>query len=239
MLIDAARTFVVRLERVKAMTHFLADTVAALLGGLLLTTLLFWLGERVFPIPQLSGKWFVQTCTTSTARRSYEGMLLKHEILILQEGATLRGTSEKIYESSSTGRRQYDGVNRARGTASGVANRYIFSKDRVRLHVEEAVLDEKTGRDRVSTTYFDLVWERPSFAKRLFGLDHRIFGPTGLIQEAISGLFQSTAASRSGKTLWSRNRYDQLFDSDVRDELSATYGAIVRLEAEAGLEEPS
>ena len=221
------------------MTHFITDTAAALIGGLLLTALLFWLGERVFPIPQLSGKWFVQTATESTARRSYEGMLLKFEVFIWQEGASLRGTSEKIYESSSTGRRQYEGVNRVRGTVGGVANRYIFSRDRIRLHVVETILDEHSNRHRASTTYFDLVWEQPSFAKRLFGLNHRKFGPTGLVQETISGLFQSTAGSSKGEALWSRNRFDQIFDSDVRSEFSDKYGTNVQLSAEAGLEEPS
>ena len=75
--------------------------------------------------------------------------------------------------------------------------------------------------------------------RRLLGFDNRKFGRSGLIQENISGMFQSTAASSSGKTLWSRNRYDEIFESDVSIEMSDAYGANVQLDAEAGLEEPS
>jgi hypothetical protein len=38
------------------------------------------------------------------------------------EGAVIRGTTEKIYEASSTGRRQYEGANRVSGELSGYSD---------------------------------------------------------------------------------------------------------------------
>jgi hypothetical protein len=205
--------------------------LAGLCGGLALAGALFWLGERVFPIPRMGGRWFVQTFVEDTARKQFGGMYLKYEIIIWQEGPAIRGTAEKIYESSSTGRRQYEGHNRSRGEVSGYASRHVFLSNRAELHMLE------TGSQRTFTSYFDVVSPKGSLLLRLIGKDPRLRNSDGLIQEQMHGRFGSTAGSTSGKTIWSRNRYDPEFHPDVAQELSDAYGAIERISAEAGLEE--
>lgn len=209
------------------LAHVLEDSFAGFLGGLALTAALFWLAEKVYPISQISGRWYFQTLTENTARNAFRGMHLKYEAIVWQEGAVVRGTTEKIYESSSTGRRQIEGTNRISGELSGYSDRFVFSPNRVRLHLTEK------GQERTSTAFFDLLCERPPFWRRLFGIseDRR--------SAIMHGIFQSTAGSSSGKSIWSRNRYDPLFNPDVRDEVSDIYGAIVRIPAEARFQDPA
>jgi hypothetical protein len=213
------------------LVHLLQDAAAAFLGGLALTAALFWLGERLYPISRVNGRWYLQTLTEDTASNAFRGMLLKREAIIWQEGPVIRGSIEKIYEASSTGRRQYVGKNRATGELSGYVDRFVFSPSRVRVHMTEK------SEERTSTAYFDLVCERKSFWKRLSkSASH--FGEDGHAQETMQGIFQSMAGSSSGKTLWSRNRYDPGFNEDVRMEQSDKYGPIVQISAEAGLQQP-
>jgi hypothetical protein len=186
----------------------------------------------VYPISQISGRWYLQTQTENTARNPFRGMHLKYEAIVWQEGAVVRGTTEKIYESSSTVRRQIEGTNRISGDLSGYSDRFVFSPNRVRLHLAEK------GQERTSTAFFDLLCERPPFLRRLFGLsdDRRSEGRRS--GQVMQGVFQSTAGSSSGRSIWSRNRYDPLFIADVREEVSDTYGALVRIPAEAKLQDP-
>jgi hypothetical protein len=213
--------------------HLLQDTLAAFLGGLALTAALFWLAEKAYPVSRISGRWYFQTLTEDTARDTFRGMYLKYEAIVWQEGAAIRGTTEKIYEASSTGRRQYEGTNRMRGELSGYSDRFVFSPNRVRLQLTEK------GQERTSTAFFDLLCERGSLCKRLLSSskDGRVVD--GQNTNVMRGIFQSMAGSSSGKSVWSRNRYDPIFSEDVRMELSDTYGAIVPISAEGGLQNPS
>ena len=209
------------------------DVFAAFLGGLALTGALFWLSERVFPAPDVGGRWFVETYTQNSARIPFRGMLLKYEIFIWQEGQLIRGTAEKIYESSATGKRQYEGKNRSSGEIGGYTSRHVFSPNRVQLHLLE------TGTERSFTSYFSLIAEKGSLFDRLIGRDPRKRNEQGLIQQQMKGRFDSMAGSSSGTTVWSRNRYDPIFNEDVKDEVSDQFGHIDRISAEEGLDEPA
>lgn len=210
------------------LAKFAGDTLAAFCGGLALTGAIFWLGERVFPVPHLAGKWFVQTFVEHTARTPFKGMYLKYEVFIWQEGSAIHGTAEKIYESSSTGRRQYEGKNRTRGDISGYASRHVFLPNRVQVHVAEV------GALRTFTTYFDLIFPKGPLPRRIIGRDAPLRNSDGLIQQKMKGRYGSSAGSTSGVTIWSRNRYDPEFHSDIAQELSDVYGVIERISAEAG-----
>lgn len=181
----------------------LKETLAAVVGGVILAVLLFWLKERFFPLPNVNGPWFVETKTEVTAMDSFKGMLLKHELVLWQEGAVLRGTSEKIYEASTHGRRQIEGSNRQRGELSGYITKYYFSKDRVRIHIVEH------GEERDSTLFFDFLVDK----------------------KKMKGSFTTTVASSCGEAICSQNRYDKEFSENVQNEISDKYGSIARLEA--------
>jgi hypothetical protein len=187
---------------------FFSDAGAGILGGAVLTAILFTLREHVYPLPNINGRWFVQTLTKSSVYKPYKDMLLKHEVIIWQEGACIRGSSEKIFENSVNGPRQFEGKNRSQGQVDGfVTQFYVPRKNRIRLHVKEV------GVERASTIFFDLVYKKDV--------------------DRMTGIFEGTAGSVSGDSEWSRNRYDSIFEPSVQKESSAVEGDITFLTAEA------
>ncbi|HEY5329383.1 MAG TPA: hypothetical protein VIJ79_05835 [Acidobacteriaceae bacterium] len=193
----------------------LTDSLSAFAGGGSLAVALFWLREKVFPLQRVNGRWYLQVNIKDSARNSFQGMSLKYEAILWQEGPVIRGTTEKTYESSVNGRRRFGGTDRSRGEISGYLDKLYFSKDRVRLHLVES-------GGRTSTTYFDLKLARKiPFIKR---------------KPTMEGFIESMIGSSSGTTLWSKNRYDEEFSKDVREEDSDTYGPVIQIAAEA--EEP-
>jgi hypothetical protein len=98
---------------------FFPDTIATVLGGIVLAYLFFLAKERWFPLPKIAGRWFLETVTVDTAFNPYRGMVLRYVGMVWQEGTVIRGTVEKIYEKSSTGERDYVGKNRTRSTLEG------------------------------------------------------------------------------------------------------------------------
>ena len=159
---------------------FLSDTIAAVLGGVLLTFLFFLAREKLFPLPALGGRWYFETQTLETAYKPFLGMALRYVAMIWQEGPVIHGTVEKIYEKSSTGEREYIGENRTRSTLEGYIEKFYLSKDRIRIHMVE------DGFGRESTVFFDLTGENAS---------------------RMLGSFQSMAADQTGSVSWQRDPF--------------------------------
>ena len=152
--------------------------LATILGGLVLAFIFFYVREKCFPLPDISGEWNVYTETTETSYDPYKDMLLTYKAVLLCEGSSITGTSEKIYEKSSTKEGNYTGKDRTRGEISGSIDKRYFSKDRVRIHIVEH------GDKRDSTIYHDLKFENKSLMK---------------------GRFFTTAADSKGMVNWKRN----------------------------------
>lgn len=130
---------------------FWADIVATLIGGISLTFLFFVAKERLFPIPDVTGRWYMEMATVNTSYNPYKHMVLRYVIMIWQEGNALKGSAEKIYENSSTGEREYVGKDRTRAMIEGYVKKNYLSKDRVCLHSVE------NGHGRESTNFYDLL----------------------------------------------------------------------------------
>jgi len=130
---------------------FWADLLATLIGGAGLTFLFFVAKEKLFPLPDITGRWYLEITTINTAYNPYKDMTLRYVIMIWREGNVLKGSAEKIYENSSTGEREYVGENRTRATVEGYIDKNYLSKDRVYLHSLE------NGHGRESTNFYDLL----------------------------------------------------------------------------------
>lgn len=157
-----------------------ANFLATLLGGILLALLFFWARERLFPLPDITGRWYFEMRTISTAYKPYDGMVLRYIAMLWREGYRVKGTVEKIYEDSSTGRRSFVGKNRTRGRVEGYVQKNYLAKDRVFLHVVEA------GHGRESTNFFDLLVQS---------------------REKMEGRFDSMVADQSGNVVWKRETF--------------------------------
>lgn len=160
--------------------NFLYSFLATVLGGGFLALIFFWLREKFFPLPGVTGRWYFEIRTVNTTYNPYRGMVLRYMAMLWREGKCIKGTVEKIYENSSTGERNYVGTNRTRGVVDGFVEKNYFSKDQVVLHVVE------DGHGRESTNFYDL---------------------TVISSENMTGNFSSMVANQDGKVVWQRDAF--------------------------------
>ncbi|GAA4093031.1 hypothetical protein [Zhongshania borealis] len=125
---------------------FWADIAATLLGGVGLTFLFFVAREKLFSVPEITGRWYMEMVKVNTAYNPYKDMTLRYVIMIWREGNTLKGTAEKIYENSSTGEREFVGKNRTRAIIEGYIEKttlarigYIFTLSRMDMVVNPRI----------------------------------------------------------------------------------------------------
>lgn len=130
---------------------FWANILATLVGGIGLTFIFFVAREKLFPVPDITGRWYLEMVTVNTAYNPYKDMVLRYVIMIWREGNVIKGSAEKIYENSSTGERDYIGKDRTRANIEGYLEKKYLGKDRVYLHSVE------TGHGRESTNFYDLL----------------------------------------------------------------------------------
>jgi hypothetical protein len=130
---------------------FWADIIATLVGGTVLTLLFFFAREKLFPLPEITGRWYLEMVTINTAYTPYQDMILRYVVIIWREGSTIKGSAEKIYEKSSTGEREFIGDKRTRAIIEGYIEKNYLGKDRIYLHSVE------NGHGRESTNFYDLL----------------------------------------------------------------------------------
>lgn len=130
---------------------FWSDVIATLIGGVVLTFFFFLARERFFPVPEITGRWYLEMVTANTAYNPYKNMVLRYVVIIWKEGNSLKGSAEKIYENSSTGEREFNGNDRTRTVIEGYIEKNYLGKDRVYLHSVE------NGHGRESTNFYDLI----------------------------------------------------------------------------------
>ncbi len=159
---------------------FLSDLISTVIGGVLLALFFFWAKERLFPLPEVTGRWYFEMKTLETAHQQYVGMVLRYVAMLWREGHKISGTVEKIYENSSNGERSFIGKNRTRGVVEGYIEKNYFARDRIFLHVIE------DGHGREFTNFYEVSVD-----------------PNG----AMVGTFQSTAADQAGAVKWQRTSF--------------------------------
>jgi len=159
---------------------FIPSIIATVIGGVTLTLLFFWAREKLFPIPDISGRWYFEMRTINTSYEPCTGMVLRYVAMLWREGNRVHGTAEKIYENSSTGERDYVGANRTRGVVDGYLEKNYFAKDRLYLHVVE------DGHGRESTNFYDVVIKS---------------------EKEMVGAFNSMVANQDGEVTWQRGMF--------------------------------
>ncbi|HVF58376.1 MAG TPA: hypothetical protein VNJ70_00970 [Thermoanaerobaculia bacterium] len=159
---------------------FLSDIGATIVGGLFLALLFFWANEKVFRLPDVTGRSYFELTTLTSAYNPYSGMVLRYLALLWREEHRVRGTAEKIYERSSTGERSYIGRDRTRVIVEGYIEKRYFSRHKVFLHIIE------DGHGRESSAFYEL---------------------SVLRNGQLSGVFHSMVADQSGTVTWQREPF--------------------------------
>ena len=159
----------------------IVDTiVGTIIGGLILALILFWVREKLYTPPPVTGRWYFKMCTTVTDYDPYKEMILTYLAIIWREGNNIKGTTEKIHEKSSTGERKYTGEHRILGSIEGCVEKRYFGKDLVFFHIVE------DGERRQSTHF------------------HRLIS---ISNNKMEGEFTSTVANQEGETVWKRHDF--------------------------------
>ena len=145
--------------------HFVAllwSTASTIVGGLILAVLFFLAREKLFRLPDVTGRWYLQMSFRNSSYKPFDGMILRYVAVLWREGNTVKGTAEKVYEHSSTGERNYVGKERTRSVIDGHIEKNVFSRDHVSLHIIE------DGHSRESTHFHDLVVHRKGHLEGTF-----------------------------------------------------------------------
>ena len=159
---------------------FFSDVLSTVVGGAVLAFLFFLGREKVFPLPSIVGRWYVELETTSTGYALYQGMILRYIAMVWPADYRIEGTAEKIYENSSTGIHKFVGAHRTRALVNGVIQKKYFSRDKVFFHMVEE------GHGRESTNFFRL--------------DVHTNGK-------MIGTFSSMVATQEGRAVWQRESF--------------------------------
>ena len=116
--------------------------------------------------------------TTKSSYERYKDMQEQYEAVLWREGSTIKGTIEKISETTTCdGKRTYTGDKRTRGEIEGFIHKHYFDKDQISLHIVEQ------GEKRQYTHYHDLIWEQTA---------------------SMVGQFIKTSADSKGIVTWSK-----------------------------------
>lgn len=125
------------------------------LGGIILAVLFFILKEKVFHTGSLRGRWYIKLTTTESSYNPYKQMILHHVLFLNFIDSQITGTSEKIYEDSSIGKKRdhiihYQGVHRTRTQLDGSIEKNYLGSHIISLHAVES------GEKRTSTVFYTI-----------------------------------------------------------------------------------
>ena len=161
----------------KKTLRVLANIAQSVVSGILLALLFFFAREEWFPLPSVAGRWTVEMHTTETSYGPYEGMRVLYVAILWREGPIIKGTIEKISETTSKGTETYTAEERTRGEIEGFIHKYYFSQDRITVHIIEQ------GELRQFTHFHDLTMH-PA--------------------DSMTGAFIATSADSEGDVTWRR-----------------------------------
>ena len=152
--------------------NFWANFFGTVLGGVFLATILFFLSERFFSLPTISGSWECQETTQECAHPPYAGMIVWYKITLIQNGLQISGSGEKDREVAANGSRNYKGSDRISIQISGSIEKFYTKPDLIRIHWIE------NGENRQSSTIHQLKISGNKLQGDLVGNFHKTAGPT-------------------------------------------------------------
>lgn len=157
---------------------FLADVIATIVGGGILTFLFFLFREKVFGFDDLDGSWIYEQTTCTSEYNPYKGLKVRFLALLSRNGNLIYGSAEKVYEITADGKeREYVGKYRTRAKISGHIEKKYFAPDRISIHIVEE------GEQRTSSTTHILECKKST---------------------NLEGRFTSTISNQIGTVTWER-----------------------------------
>lgn len=144
---------------------------STIIGGIFLTLLFFFLREKIFSLPTITGIWECRFVVSESAYNPFKGMSVTYEVVLLQSGGNLVGSGEKDKELSSPNKEMmYTGKGRTQVKISGVIEKRIFGTDRIRIYWDD------DGQIRKSAAFFDLKISGCKYKGNMFGTGYAAAG---------------------------------------------------------------
>jgi hypothetical protein len=155
------------------MNDLFANILGTVVGGIILTVILFLANEYFFPKKNLTGVWETTVEITSTSHPPFQNLIMVYKIHLLQKGYELSGSGEKIKDvKADKTETVFEREKRVIIDIEGYYERKIFRKNKTYLNINEQ------GRIRETrATYFLTIHNNSS----------------------MDGNFMSTAADSTGK----------------------------------------
>lgn len=160
-------------------SELINNIVGTVIGGVILSLIIFLFNKYIIPKPNIVGEWIVLETIQKASRSILKDYKLEFKVHLLQKGAEIEGTGEKIKETSPQGEVvQYEVTKRVHIDIKGYIKRNYLGKSKISLLIYEE------GRLRPSSATFEL----------------KIINSSTLV-----GKFISTAANASGEVVFKRN----------------------------------
>lgn len=149
------------------------NVLGTILGGMLLTLILFLLNEYVFKKKNLSGEWNTVIKIEETSFNPFKDLQIEYKIHLLQKGYELSGSGEKIKDIKQDGSETvFEREKRVIILVDGYFERKYFAKSKIYLNINEE------GRKRKTRATYTLTLKN---------------------DKNLEGTFITTAADASGK----------------------------------------
>ncbi len=85
------------------MEGFLIAVLSTIIGGLILTFMLFLLNEFAFQITNLSGEWKTIITVQESSYNPFKNLIISYKFHLIQKGYEISGSGEKIEETKGDG----------------------------------------------------------------------------------------------------------------------------------------
>ena len=115
-----------------------AGVVATIIGGILLTFLLFAFDEWVRPKPNITGEWVIETYTTQSNYLPFKYVKEEFKLDLLQKGNEILGSGEKVKETDLDGKViVFNPERRVRLDVAGYMERNYIKTTKVNFNIIE------------------------------------------------------------------------------------------------------
>ena len=155
---------------------FTIRTTASITAGIILAFIFFIFKEKIYPLPDINGRYHLIRTTQNSTSNKYIDMQLTYEMLLRSEGNKIYGTAEKIKEVNKKETINYIGKNRGHIVVNGYIEKNYLSDDRVVLLLQD------DGKTRKFSHYYSLEVNEKTIRNK----------------ETINGDFFSSVANQSG-----------------------------------------
>ncbi|HTA83596.1 MAG TPA: hypothetical protein VK783_11695 [Bacteroidia bacterium] len=139
------------------MGDLISNTVGTVIGGLILTLIIFLLDEIVFSKKNLTGEWKTKMKILKTPHKDYKDTVIEYKIHLIQKGYNISGSGERIKDVQPGGKENVlEPANRLALDVDGYYERGYLRKSFINLNIEE----ENKRRDTRSTFRLTLIHKK-------------------------------------------------------------------------------